>query len=62
MLYGCGLINYEFYALRLQDVDFKIKTVLIKRKKGKHDRVVPLSDRLQSGLKSYISSEKPEHL
>ena len=61
MLYGCGLRNYELCALRLQDIDFERKTVLIKHKKGKHDRVVPLSDLLQSGLKSYISSEKPEH-
>ena len=61
MLYGCGLRNYELCGLRLQDVDFERKTVFIKHQKGKNDRIVPLSDLLQRGLKNYISTEYPEH-
>jgi integrase/recombinase XerD len=46
MLYGCGLRSYELCALRLCDIDFDRKTVFVKKKKGKVDRYVPLSDHL----------------
>lgn len=58
-LYGCGLRSYELCALKLSDVDFDRKTVLVKKQKGRLDRYVPLSDHLSRGLKKYINSENP---
>lgn len=60
MLYGCGLRSYELCALRLCDVDFDRKTVFVKKKKGRSDRYVPLSEHLARGLKKYIASEYPK--
>lgn len=60
MLYGCGLRSYELCALRLSDVDFDRKSVLVKKKKGNVDRYVPLSKHLARGLKKYISTESPQ--
>lgn len=58
-LYGCGLRSYELCALKLSDIDLERKTVLIRQKKGKQDRYLPLSDHLIRGLKTYFSSSKP---
>lgn len=60
MLYGCGLRSYELCDLKLSDIDFDRKTVFIRKKKGKTDRYVPLSNHLIRGLKSYIESEDPQ--
>jgi len=60
MLYGCGLRSYELCDLRISDVDFERKSVFIRKKKGKVDRYVPLSDHLVRGLKKYINSEHPQ--
>ncbi len=60
MLYGCGLRSYELCNLRLEDVDFERKTVLIRRKKGRYDRYVPLSVHLTRGLKKYLSTQHPQ--
>ena len=60
MLYGCGLRSYELCELRLADIDFERRTVFIRKRKGKVDRYVPLSDHLSRGLKEYINSEHPQ--
>ncbi|MCF6358447.1 MAG: tyrosine-type recombinase/integrase [Draconibacterium sp.] len=59
MLYGCGLRNHELCDLEQTDIDFDRKTVFIKKKKGKTDRYVPLSDILANGLKKYFQTENP---
>jgi site-specific recombinase XerD len=59
MLYGCGLRSYELCDLLRADIDFDRKTVLIKKRKGKVDRYVPLSPHLARGLKAYFSTENP---
>ena len=59
VLYGCGLRSYELCNLKLSDIDFDRKTVLIPKKKGKVDRYVPLSGHLVRGLKKYIETENP---
>jgi integrase/recombinase XerD len=59
MLYGCGLRSYELCDLQQSDLDFERKTVFIKKKKGKVDRYLPLSEILIRGLKAYLSTEKP---
>lgn len=59
MLYGCGLRSYELCDLLQSDVDFQRKTVLVKKRKGKIDRYLPLSEHLIRGLKKYLETEKP---
>lgn len=60
MLYGCGLRSYELCNLRLEDVDFERKSVLIRQKKARYDRYVPLSIHLIKGLKKYIFTKHPQ--
>lgn len=55
LLYGAGLrIECECMTLRVQDVDFNRHQIVVRRGKGKKDRVVPLplcaEDRLQRHL------------
>lgn len=59
MLYGCGLRSYELCSLKLSEVDFERKTVLIRKQKGHHDRYLPLSDKIVKSLKEYIETESP---
>ena len=60
VLYGCGLRSYELCNLRLSDIDFERDTVLVKKQKGKRDRIVPLSKHLKRGLLQYIKTENPQ--
>jgi integrase/recombinase XerD len=60
LLYGCGLRCKEARSVRLQDLDFDRKMVLVVQGKGKKDRYVPLSEHLIRGLKQYIDAERPE--
>lgn len=60
LLYGCGLRCKEVRSVRLQDLDFDRKMVLVVQGKGKKDRYVPLSEHLIRGLKQYIDAERPE--
>lgn len=59
LLYGCGLRCMEVRSIRLQDMDFDRRQLLVVQGKGKKDRYVPLSEHLIRGLKSYIEVEKP---
>uniref|UniRef100_UPI004049CD97 tyrosine-type recombinase/integrase n=1 Tax=Fulvivirga sp. TaxID=1931237 RepID=UPI004049CD97 len=59
LLYGCGLRCFEVRDLRLNDLDFDRKTLLVRKGKGKKSRYVPLSDLLIKGLRRYIYAEKP---
>lgn len=59
MLYGCGLRSYELCNLLQCDIDFERKTVFVKKKKGKTDRYLPLSEHLIRGLKKYLETERP---
>lgn len=59
LLYGCGLRCLEVRSVRLQDLDFDRKQLLVVQGKGSKDRYVPLSVHLIRGLKTYIEFEKP---
>ena len=50
----------EARSIRLHDLDFDRKTLLVVQGKGKKDRYVPLSDHLIRGLKQYIDAERPD--
>ena len=54
LLYGCGLRVMECVRLRVQDVDFGYKQILIRNAKGNKDRVVPLPEKLAESLEKQI--------
>lgn len=60
LLYGCGLRCMEVRSVRLQDLDFERKQLLVFQGKGSKDRYLPLSEHLIRGLKKYIENEKPQ--
>jgi site-specific recombinase XerD len=59
LLYGCGLRCFEVRNVRLRDLDFDRKVLHVVQGKGKKDRLLPLSEHLIRGLRSYIEAEKP---
>lgn len=60
LLYGCGLRCMEVRSICLADLDFDRRQLKVVQGKGKKDRIVPLSEHLIRGLKTYIATEKPE--
>ena len=61
LLYGAGMRLMECIRLRICDVDFAYKTIIIRDGKGKKDRVVPLPARLIDALKRQIDRVKIQH-
>lgn len=54
LLYGCGMRLMECIRLRILDVDFDYRQIVIREGKGKKDRVVPIPEKLISDLKHQI--------
>jgi integron integrase len=54
LLYGSGLRLMECARLRAKDVDFARRALLIRRGKGKKDRIVPLPARLAPHLELHL--------
>ncbi len=52
VLYGCGLRLSEGLNLRVQDIDFDNKMLIVRNGKGKKDRYVPLPQSIFSELQS----------
>ncbi len=61
LLYGCGLRLFECLKLRIQDLNFEMKTVTVHDGKGQKDRSVPLPEALVSALKAQIEKVKLLH-
>lgn len=55
LMYGTGMRLMEVMRLRVQDVDFAYRQVVVRNGKGNKDRVVPLPSRLESLLESQIA-------
>ena len=53
LLYGCGLRAQELVDIKLQEVDYVGKTILI-HGKGSKDRIVPVHDTAISTIQDYI--------
>ena len=58
LLYGCGLRRSEVEALDLRDVDHGAGLLYVRRGKGRKRRVVPLSERVSEGLRTYRLRER----
>jgi integrase/recombinase XerD len=60
LIYGCGLRCSELINLKISDLDFDRKTLLVVQGKGNKDRMLPLSEHLIRGIKTYISTAQPK--
>ena len=58
LIYGCGLRVTEPCNLRIQDVDLRQQTLLLKSAKGGKDRVVSLPCSLFSGIRDQIEAAR----
>jgi site-specific recombinase XerC len=56
LLYGTGLRLSEGLQLRVKDVDFAHRVVIVRHGKGGEDRVVMLPRYLESGLREQLAS------
>jgi len=61
LLYGCGMRLMECVRLRILDVDFEYKQILIRNAKGKKDRVVPIPEIILSDLVAQLERVKLLH-
>jgi len=61
LLYGSGLRLMEAMRLRVKDVDFSRRVIVVRHGKGGKDRVVTLSDRLVEPLQRHIETTKTRH-
>ena len=61
LLYGCGLRLMECIRLRILDVDFGYRQILIRNSKGKKDRVVPIPKLLVEPLQQQIEKVNKQH-
>ncbi len=60
LVYGCGLRRSELIHLRLSDIDLHRHVLMINNSKGKKDRDLPLSDKLEQMIRRYIQAAKPD--
>jgi hypothetical protein len=54
LLYGSGLRLMECLRLRVQDVDFGYRQIVVRNAKGGKDRIVPLPQRFSDPLKAHL--------
>lgn len=61
LLYASGLRITEAVRLRVQDIDFGFKQIMVRDGKGKKDRVTPLSINLMPLLEAQLAKVKALH-
>ena len=61
VLYGCGLRISEAVRLRVQDVDYETKQVIVRNKKGLSERVTPFPEKLEPLLDNHLLRVKAYH-
>ncbi len=59
-IYALGLRRSELINLNISDIDSKRGVVHIKKGKGSKDRIIPLSKKLLSQLRTYFKIYRPE--
>lgn len=60
LIYSCGLRRSELLNLRITDIDSKRGLVIIRKGKGKKDRVTPLSLKVLELLRDYFKTYQPK--
>ena len=61
LLYGTGMRLMDCVRLRVQDLDFEYRQIVIRDGKGKKDRVVPLPERMIEPLKAHLQKVHELH-
>ncbi|MCF8278639.1 MAG: site-specific integrase [Flavobacteriales bacterium] len=61
LIYSAGLRRAELTGMRIVDIDFDRKQVMIRGGKGKKDRLSLLSDRIAIALQKYIREYQPTY-
>jgi len=61
LLYGSGLRLMECIRLRICDLDFDYKQIVVRDGKGKKDRVVPMPESLVASLKEQLEKVRSLH-
>jgi len=60
LIYSCGLRRSELLNLKIIDIDSNRNLVIIKKAKGKKDRIAPLSQKTLVLLREYVTAYKPK--
>ncbi|MBS1222820.1 MAG: integrase [Proteobacteria bacterium] len=61
LLYGTGMRLMECLRLRVKDVDFAYRQIVVRDGKGQKDRVTPLPDKLIEPLRAHLEQVKVLH-
>jgi len=61
MIYGCGFRVLECLRLRVKDIEFQRREILIRGGKGNKDRVTVLPDKLRDSLQLHLDKVKLLH-
>lgn len=60
LIYACGLRRSELLNLKPADVDSKRMLLIIRRAKGRKDRISPISEKTLEMLRTYYKAYKPK--
>ncbi|MEQ8689732.1 MAG: integron integrase [Pseudomonadales bacterium] len=58
LLYGTGMRLMECVRLRVKDIDFDYRQIVVRNGKGAKDRVVPFPDSLRAPLEAHLAEVK----
>jgi len=61
LLYGAGLRLNECLALRVKDIDFEMRQIVVRGGKGDKDRVTMLPASVESGLRTQLEQVRALH-
>lgn len=61
LIYGTGMRLMDCMRLRVKDIDFGYRQIVIREGKGKKDRIVPLPERLITTLKVHLEEVRILH-
>ncbi|WP_316368941.1 integron integrase [Candidatus Thiodiazotropha sp. CDECU1] len=61
LMYGTGMRVMECVRLRVLDLDFEYRTIVVRAGKGKKDRTLPMPDVLIAPLQAQIERVKEQH-
>jgi integrase/recombinase XerD len=60
VVYCTGMRRMELSGLKLYDIDAERGTIMIRKGKGRKDRMVPLSERALAWIERYVAQVRPE--
>lgn len=61
LIYGTGMRLMECVRLRVMDIDFSYRHIVVKDAKGAKDRIVPLPNKYTEVLQTYLQHVRQQH-